>query len=278
MIENSAPDTSATLRVRDADLLDVERQHRPEAAIDELQPEDHAHHQDEIAERQHVAERHASGLGRVGRLRVRGAIVVHDVDDHQGDQRRTSPSRRTRGAGRRACARRPPITGPTPGTDALRGLHRADRRRHAVARRRLGRHRHRQRSVAGEQPLDRAQRQHLPDAGDERHRREQHDEADQRSLDHDLAAEAIAEPSPGRRQHRRQPRRHAEAQPGPHRDLADVADAELADEQRQERHHEREAGVAHERRGGDGEDVAPPGADERVDVLQRPVSAAVGRA
>jgi len=40
-----------------ANLLDVPRQDRTEAAIDELQAEDHAHHQDEVAERQHVSGR-----------------------------------------------------------------------------------------------------------------------------------------------------------------------------------------------------------------------------
>ena len=106
-------------------------------------------------------------------------------------------------------------------------------------------------------------REHLPDAGDERHRRKQQHEADQRALDHDLAAEAIAEPAPGRRQQRRQSGRDAEAHAGPHRDLADVGDAQLSDEQRQKRHHQREAGVAHERRGGDREHVAAPGRRHR---------------
>ena len=45
-------------RGRRPKLRDVERQHRPEAAIDELQAEDHRHQQDEILEREDVPERH----------------------------------------------------------------------------------------------------------------------------------------------------------------------------------------------------------------------------
>ena len=73
MIENSTPETIGTLRVRYADLLDVQRQHRTEAAIDELQAEDHDHHQDEVLEREHVAERDAAAVSepRLGRSRAR---------------------------------------------------------------------------------------------------------------------------------------------------------------------------------------------------------------
>ncbi len=99
----------------------------------------------------------------------------------------------------------------------------------------------------------------MPGTRDEGHRRHQDDETGQRALDHDLAAEAIRQPAPQRRQQRREPGGDAQAGTCPHRNLADIGDAKLRDEQRQERHHEREAGVAHERRGGHGEEIAPPG-------------------
>ena len=44
--------------------------------------------------------------------------------------------------------------------EPLRRLDEPDRVRHLLPRRRVGRHRQRQRAVAGEQPLDRAQREH----------------------------------------------------------------------------------------------------------------------
>ena len=98
------------------------------------------------------------------------------------------------------------------GPEPLRGLHDADRLRHPVARRRVGRHRQRQRAVAGEEALDGAQREHVPRPRDERHRRHDDDEAHERPLDHDLAAEAVGEPAPDGRQQRGQRRRDAEAQ------------------------------------------------------------------
>ena len=57
MIENSTPDTSGTRSGVTPSRADVERQHRAEAAVDELQPEDHGHQQHEVLERQHVPER-----------------------------------------------------------------------------------------------------------------------------------------------------------------------------------------------------------------------------
>ena len=88
------------------------------------------------------------------------------------------------------------------GPKALRGLHEANRGRHAIPRRRLGSHGDRQRSVAGEYALHDADRQHVPRPRHERHRRHQHHEADHRPLDHDLAAVAIAQPAPGWREQR----------------------------------------------------------------------------
>ena len=74
-----------------------------------------------------------------------------------------------------------------------------------------------------------------------------------------LRPKRSASAAPERRQQRGDRRRDAEAQAGPHRDLADVGDAELLEVERQERHHQREAGEADEARGGDGEEVALPG-------------------
>ena len=83
--EQHARRRSRTRACATPDLLDVQRQHRAEAAVDELQPEDHGHHQDEILEREHVAERDARRVvGGVGR-RARAS---------RG--RRTSRARRTR--------------------------------------------------------------------------------------------------------------------------------------------------------------------------------------
>ena len=127
--------------------------------------------------------------------------------------------------------------------------------RHPVARRGVRRHRQRQRAVAGEQALQGAQGEDVPRPAHERHRRHDDDEADERALDHDLAAVAIGEAAPERRQQRRERRRDAEAQARPQRDLADVADTELLEVQRQERHHQREAGEADEAGGGDGEEI-----------------------
>ena len=169
MIENSTPETERDLRVRMPSLLDVQRQHRAEAAIDELQPEDHGHHQHEVLEREHVAERDA--VGPVLRLvgpRLRRAFArprassSHQVHQTSADGVETAV---TRNARRRPTkpASAPPITGPTP-ANPLRRLHGADRVRHPVARRRIRRHRDRQRAVAGKQPLHGAQREHVPGA------------------------------------------------------------------------------------------------------------------
>ena len=90
----------------------------------------------------------------------------------------------------------------------------------------------------------------MPRLRGEGHPAHQEDEADERPLDHQLAAEAIRDPAPERRQQRRHGRRDAQAETGPHRHVADVADAELLQVERQERHHQREAGEADEGRRG----------------------------
>ena len=51
---------SGTLRIGRSQLPHEQRQDRPEAAIDELQAEDDRHQQDEVLEREHVAERNAA--------------------------------------------------------------------------------------------------------------------------------------------------------------------------------------------------------------------------
>ena len=58
---------------RRAELGDIERQHRAEAAVDELQAEDDRHQQHEVLEREHVAERDALLGRRVARRRGRAA-------------------------------------------------------------------------------------------------------------------------------------------------------------------------------------------------------------
>ena len=136
------------------------------------------------------------------------------------------------------------------GAEPLRRLHQSDGRRHPLPRRRLRGHGQGQRSIAGEQALHDSQGEHVPGRRHVRHRRHDDDKADQRALDHDLAAKAITETSPGGREQRGQSRRHRQTDAGPHRDLAHVGDAKLADVERQKRHGQREPGVAHEGRGG----------------------------
>ena len=89
------------------------------------------------------------------------ALVVHEEHEHDrdqvetgGDEERAPQSDDLRdGAADDRAERRP---------EALRRLHEADRLRHPVARRRIGRHRQRQRAVAGEESLERAQREDVP--------------------------------------------------------------------------------------------------------------------
>jgi hypothetical protein len=144
-------------------------------------------------------------------------------------------------------------------TEALRGLYDPDRRSELFARRVLCRHRERQRAVAGKQALHGPQRQHVPRARRERHSRHDHDEAEERTFHHQLAAEAIGHASPHGRQQRRQRWRDAKADAGPHGNLADVLHAELLDVERQERHHQREAREAHEAHRRDHDLIAAPG-------------------
>jgi hypothetical protein len=142
-------------------------------------------------------------------------------------------------------------------SEPLGHLHLPDRARHPLARRELCGHRQRQRSIACEEPLHGAQREHVPRLRHVGHRRHHHDEARQRAFDHDLATEAIGQPSPQGGEECRHRGGDAEAQPRPERDFPHVADAQLLEIERQERHHEREAGEADERRRSHGEKVAP---------------------
>ena len=270
--QNSRDDRDA--RVRDADLLDVEREHRTVAPIHELQRENHEHHQHEILEREHAAKRHSLVRGVLGvrravlgvlgvgwivsaGVRVRRAVVVHHEDDGERDGVKNR-CHDERAAQPDEVGQRPADDRSDARTETLGRLHEADRVRHPIARRRFGGHRHRQRSVAGEQPLHRAQREDVPRARHVRHRRHDQHEAHERSLDHDLAAVPIAERAPRRREQRGQARRDREAHAGPNRDLADVGDAELADVERQKRHRQRESRVPHETRRRHGVHVSLP--------------------
>ena len=147
---------------------------------------------------------------------------------------------------------------------ALGRLHRPDRERHLLARRR----RAAIESVSGPYPAKKpwmdAKREEVPRLRDIGHGRHHRDEADERPLHEQLVAEAVADAAPERRRERGNGGRHAERHAGPERDLADVGDAELADVERQERHHQREAGKAHEGRGGDGGLITLPGVHEPV--------------
>ena len=191
-------------------------------------------------------------------MRARAALVIHREDNderHEIEARRhqegapQSDELRDRAADDRSERR----------ADPLRGLHRADRKRHPTSRRGVRRHRQRERAVAGKQPLKRAQGEDVPRLRDKTHRRHDDDEAGERALDHDLAADAIGKPAPQRRHQCGDGRRDAKAHAGPQRDLADVGDAELTEVEREKRHHQREAGEADERRRGDGEEILAPG-------------------
>ena len=181
--------------MRDAHLLDVERQDRAEAAVEELQTEDDRHQQDEIVERQHAPKRHWSALARLDCRDVRRALVVEKQHDHErrGIERRRYQKRAAQAdemsdhsADHRTDA----------WAEALRRLDQADRLRHTAWWRRFGGHRDRDRAVAGEQPLRHSQRQHVPRARDICHRGHHHDEAHERPLDHDLAPMPVGEPAP----------------------------------------------------------------------------------
>src|SRR5688572_33076613 len=70
---------------RGAKLADEERQHRAEAAIDELQAEDDPHQQHEVLKRQNVPERDAS-TGRRGLLGARDRLAVHELNQQHGKE------------------------------------------------------------------------------------------------------------------------------------------------------------------------------------------------
>ena len=144
------------------------------------------------------------------------------------------------------------------GPETLGGLDEPDRIGNAVARRGVGGHRQRQRPIAGEEPLRGTKREYLPGVRDEGHRAHQEDEADERSLHHDLPSVTVREAAPEGRQQRGERRRDAKTQPRPHRNRADVGDTELLEVQREKRHHQRKAGEADEARGGDGEEISSP--------------------
>jgi hypothetical protein len=126
-----------------------------------------------------------------------------------------------------------------------------------IARRRIGGHGQRQRPVPGKQALERTQREHMPGLRHERHRGHHDDEADERPLDHHLAAVAISQAPPERRHQSRDRRRHAKADARPQSYLPDVRDAELLKVKRKERHHQREAGEADEARRRYGKEILP---------------------
>ena len=180
----------------------IQRQDRSEAPVDELEAEDHAHQQQEVLEREDAtgnscAPAHASDAS--ARCVCRSLARTTASTSSSGATYRSRRSRETRCAGRRAPASTPPITGSDRRTKPLRGLHGADRRGHALARRRLGRHR--TASARRSRRTGRARRaaRTAARARDERHRRHHDDAGDERPHDHDLAAEAIGEASPQRR-------------------------------------------------------------------------------
>ena len=240
------------LPLRD-EALDVQGENRTEAAIDELEAENrHEDHPEAWRPRQladHLAQtaRRRPGLARP-RLAIGGCDGDHrgQIEERRDEERRAQADQRRQHAADDGTHRR---------AEPLGDLHRADRFGHALARHRLGRHRHRQRAVAGEDAEQRAQGEQLPRGGDERHRRLGDDKRAQRSNHQHLAAVAVADASPQRRADGGDGRRGAERQPGPQRDVGDVGHAQLADVQRQERHHQREAGEADAVGRGRGQDI-----------------------
>jgi hypothetical protein len=142
--------------------------------------------------------------------------------------------------------------------ESLRRLHEPNRLRHPAFRRRLGRHRQRQRPVAGEDALNDAQRHQMPRHRDKSHRGHQDDERGERSQHHELAPVAIGQPSPRRRQERRHGRRHAQRHSRPHGNAADVGLSHLLDVDREKRHHDGESREADEHRGDERSEVAAP--------------------
>ncbi len=195
---------------RRTELGHVERQDRTERPVDELQREDHPHQQDEILEGQNASEADSS-LRSLFHRRPRGAFVVHDEHEHDGnDVEAGGDEEGVSQAGE--SSHRTSDDGPERGPEALRGLDDADGVCRPVPGRRLGSHRQRQRSISGKETLEGAQRKDVPGTRHERHRRHDDDEADERPLHHDLPAEAIRQASPEGSEHGRHRRRDAKAQ------------------------------------------------------------------
>ena len=80
--ENSKPATSGTLEAAVPSWRTNSGRTGPEAAIHELQGEDDRHQQDEVLEREDVAECDAA-LAIRGQLVVHGALVVHPEHEHE---------------------------------------------------------------------------------------------------------------------------------------------------------------------------------------------------
>src|SRR6185503_304248 len=91
-----------------------------------------------------------------------------------------------------------------------------------------------------------------------RHQRHDDYTTEERALNQELVAEAIADPAPERCTERDDGRSDAESDSGPESDFASVGDAEFLDVPGEKWHHQREAGEAHEGRGDDRDLIPPP--------------------
>jgi hypothetical protein len=173
------------------------------------QPEDHAHEQQEVLKREDAAKGNAS-TGGFRLCPVRRRLVVDELYEHEGNEVKR---RRDEEAAPQTDHLRDHAAddGPQSRAEALRGLNESDRVPHLVPRRRVRRHRQRQGAVAREQSLDGAQREDVPRLSDKAQRRHDDDEADERPLDHHLAAVAVCQASPQRSHQRGDGGRHAEA-------------------------------------------------------------------
>ena len=213
--------------MRHAGLLDPQRQHRAEAAIDELQSEDDPRHQHEIAEGEHAPGGDASR----SRPRPRSStcvrrVVVENMDDDQDRaasrstplQHRNAPRKPTRPASGTAEHRTDRRANP------LRGLHDADGvegsdRAAPIRPPSPARAIHSRRTT----PERRADAKHMP-------RRASHTPS-RPSATTKLTSERSTmilrpkrshEPTPSSNKKRGEPGGDAKAQPGPHRHLADI--------------------------------------------------------
>jgi hypothetical protein len=242
---------------RSTQLRHIQRQDRPVAPVDDLQPENDGHQQDEVLEREHVPESHRLMVVNTS-LGPHDAFVVHQEHDEQGDDEKDRGDEKRPPQTHHLCDH--PADNRSDGrSEPLRGLHCSNRISRALPWRRLGSHRQGDPAIPGEQPLHGAKGEDVPGPARVRHSRHNQDEADQRPLDHDLPTKPIRHPAPRGRQKSGHRRRHAQAEAGPHRHLADILDAQLLQVQWQKRHHQREAGEANEARGCDGKNVALPG-------------------